>query len=46
MREKKKRAEEMGFNIRDQLYSKMIKEEVAHDLVSKPMMEILKNKFV
>lgn len=45
MRERKEKGQEIGQEVRDQIWSKIIASEVAHDLVSKPMMEILKNKF-
>ncbi len=46
IRERKNKGQEIGDGVRDQLWKKIIEKEVAHDMVNKPMMELLKHKFV
>ena len=46
IRERKNKGQEIGDDVRDQLWKKIIEKEVAHDMINKPMMELLKHKFV
>lgn len=46
LREKKEKGAEITTEVRDHLWKKMIEEKVAADMVNKPLMEMLKNKFV